>query len=83
MCVLCAKSLWSCPTLCNPKNYSLPGSSLHLCPWDSPGGNTAVGCHFLLQGMFPVLGSNLCLLCLLHWQAGVYHQHHLESIYII
>ena len=23
-----------------------------LCPWDSPGKNTAVGCHFLLQGIF-------------------------------
>ena len=24
-----------------------------LCPWDSPGNNTGVGCHFLLQGIFP------------------------------
>ena len=24
-----------------------------LCPWDSPGKNTGVGCHFLLQGIFP------------------------------
>ena len=23
-----------------------------LCPWDSPGKNTGVGCHFLLQGIF-------------------------------
>ena len=23
----------------------------HLCPWDSPGKNTGVGCHFLLQCM--------------------------------
>ena len=41
-----------------------------LCPWDSLGKNTGVGCHFLLQGIFPTQGSNLCLLCLLHWQAG-------------
>ena len=41
-----------------------------LCPWDSPGKNTAVGCHFFLRGIFPTQGSNLCLLCLLHWQAG-------------
>src|SRR5574340_697992 len=34
-----------------------------LCPWDSPGKNTGVGCYFLLQGIFQ--GSNLCLL---HWQ---------------
>ena len=24
-----------------------------LCPWDSPGKNTRVGCHFFLQGIFP------------------------------
>ena len=27
--VLCAKSLQSCPTLCNPMDYSLLGSSVH------------------------------------------------------
>ena len=32
--------------------------------------NTAVGCHFLLQGIFPTQGSNPCVLSLLHWQAG-------------
>ena len=39
-----------------------------LCPWDSPGKNTGVGCHALLQGIFQ--GSNLSLLCLLLYQAG-------------
>jgi len=29
-----------------------------LYPWDSPGKNTAVGCHALLQGIFPTQGSN-------------------------
>ena len=29
-----------------------------LCPWDSPGKNTRVGCHSLLQGTFPTQGSN-------------------------
>ena len=29
-----------------------------------------MGCHFLLQGIFPNRGLNLCLLHLLHWQAG-------------
>ena len=29
-----------------------------------------MGCHFLLQGIFPTQGSNLHLLCLLHWQVG-------------
>ena len=36
-----------CPTLCNPVDSSPPGSH----PWDSPGKNTGVGCHFLLQRM--------------------------------
>ena len=36
-----------------------------LCPWNSAGKNTGVGCHFLFQGIFPTQGSNLCLLCLL------------------
>jgi len=33
-----------------------------LCPWDSPGKNTGVGCHFLLQGIFSTQGSNPGLL---------------------
>ena len=41
-----------------------------LCPWDSPGKNTGVGCRALLQGIFPTQGSNPRLLCLLHWQEG-------------
>ena len=40
-----------------------------LCPWDYPGKNNGPSCHFLLQGIFPTQGSNLCLLRLLHWQA--------------
>ena len=43
-----AKSLQSCPTLCDPIDGSPP--RLHH-PWDSPGKNTGVGCHFLLQRM--------------------------------
>ena len=38
-----------------------------LCPWNSPGKNTGEGCHFLLQGIFLIQGSNRCLL---HWQAN-------------
>ena len=41
-----------------------------LCPWDSPGKHTGVGCHFLLQGIFPTQGLNPSLLRLLHWQVG-------------
>ena len=33
-----------------------------LCPWNSPGKNTKVGCHVLLQGIFPNQGSNPGLL---------------------
>ena len=33
-----------------------------LCPWDSLGKNTGVGCHFLLQEIFPTQGLNLRLL---------------------
>ena len=42
-----AKSLQSCPTLCDPIDSSPPGSPVP----DSPGKNTGVGCHFLLQCM--------------------------------
>ena len=33
-----------------------------LCPWDFAGRNTGLGCHFLLQGIFPTQGLNLHLL---------------------
>ena len=65
ICKMCARSLQSCPTLCDPMDCSLPGSSVHR---DSPGKNTGVGCYALLQKIFPTQGSNPCLLCLLHWK---------------
>ena len=43
-----AKSLQSCLTLCDPIDGSPPRLPR---PWDSPGKNTGVGCHFLLQCM--------------------------------
>ena len=49
----------SSPTLCNPVDCSLPGSSVH---GNSPGKNTGVGSHSLLLGIFPTQGSNLGLL---------------------
>ena len=52
---VCAKSLHSYPTLCNPINYGLQGSSVH---GDSPGKNTEVGYHALLQEIFPNQCSN-------------------------
>ena len=39
-----------------------------LCPWNFPGKNTGVSCHFLLQGIFPTQRSNPRLSCLLCWQ---------------
>ena len=50
----------SCPTVCNPMDCTLPGSSMGFSRK-----NAAVGCHFPLQGIFPGQGSNPCLL---HWQ---------------
>ena len=51
-----AKSFQSRPTLCDRL----------LCPWDSPGKNTGVGCHALFHGIFPTQGLNPHLLRLLH-----------------
>ena len=50
MCV-CVLITQSCLTLCNPMDCSLPHSSC-------PGKNTGVGCHALLQGIFPTQGLN-------------------------
>ena len=61
-CVCASGRAWSCLTVCHPMDCSLPG---FLCPGDSPGKNTGVGCHSLLQWIFPTQGSNLCLW---HWQ---------------
>ena len=46
-----AKSLQSCPTLCDPMDCWLWQPTRLLRPWDSPGKNTGAGCHFLLQCM--------------------------------
>ena len=54
-----AQSL-SCVRLCNPTRL--------LCPWNFPGKDTGVGCHFLLQGIFPRSNPNL-----LHEQVGSSH----------
>ena len=59
-----AKSFQSCPTLCNPVDCQAPLS----IRFSRQG--YGVGCHALLQGIFPTQGSNPCLLSLLHWQSG-------------
>jgi len=63
----CAKLLQSMSDSLQP--YGLGPAKL-LCPWDSPGKNSGVGCHALLQGIFTTQGSNPRLLYLLHWQAS-------------
>ena len=63
----------SCPTLCNPLDCSPPGSSVH---GDSPGQNSGVGCHFLLQGIVPTQGWNPGLL---HCRQILYHLSHQGS----
>ena len=50
-----------------PHHCSLPDSSVY---GDSPGKNTGVGCHSFLQGIFPIQGSNSCLL---HCRQILYH----------
>ena len=47
-----------CPTLCDPMDCSLSGSSVH----DSPDKNTVVNSHSLLQGLFLTQESNPGLL---------------------
>ena len=57
-----AKSLQSCPTLCDPIDIWQP--TRFPRPWDSPGKNTGVGCHFLLQCMKVKSESEVTQLCL-------------------
>ena len=57
------KETWKCWSL----------SRVQLLPCRSPGGKTAVGCHALLQGIFPTQGSNMGLL---HHMQILYHLSH-------
>ena len=60
-----------CPTLATPWTYSLPVST-----WNSPGKNTGVGYHSLLQGIFLIQGWNPGLL---HWKGILCHLSHQGS----
>ena len=53
-------------------------TSIFLCPWDFPGKNTGVGCHFLLQEIFPTQGLNSGLP---HCRQTLYHLSQWESHY--
>ena len=62
-----------CPVISGASNslwsHGLQPAGL-LCPWKCLGKNAGVGCHALLQRIFLTQGSNLNLLCLLHWKEG-------------
>ena len=66
--------------LCNPMDCSSWGAHRLLGPWNFPGKNTVVDCHFLLLGIFLTQGSNLRLLHLLYWQADSLPLHHLGRL---
>ena len=57
---------------CHVRLFATLWMVAHQAPvsWDFTGKNTGRGCSGLLQGIFLTQGSNLCLLRLLHWQAG-------------
>ena len=61
-----------CSTLCDHMNPRL------LCTWNSPGKNTGVGCHSLLQGIFLTQGSNPGLM---HCRQTLYSLSHNAQIY--
>ena len=54
--------LFRCSVVSNSSLPHQPYPNRLLCPWEFPGKNTGVGCHFLLQRIFPTHGLNLCLL---------------------
>ena len=58
MTVTCCVAVLSCLVMSDSlRPHELQPARL-LCPWNSPGKNTGVGCHALLQGIFPTQGSN-------------------------
>ena len=62
----------ACAVLSRVQLFETPWSVAYQVPlsMDFQDKNTRVGCHFLLQRLFPAQESKLCLLSLLHWQAG-------------
>ena len=66
-----------CLNFCDPMDCSPPGSSVH---GDSPGKNTGMDCHALLQEIFPTQGSNPGFL---HCRCILYHLSHQGSPWIL
>ena len=73
-------NITSCVHASSVGSSSLPPYVLQparlLCPWDFPGKNTGVSCHFFLQRIFLTQISNPHLLCLLHCRKILYHLSH-------
>ena len=63
-----------CPTLCDPMDYHLPGSSVHGVFFFLIGKNTGVFCHFLLQEISPPR-DRTCISCIscIGWQILYHH----------
>ena len=59
----------NCPILCNPMDCHPPGPSVHEI---FPSKNIGLGCHFLLQGIFPTQRLNPHLM---HWQLDFFFYH--------
>ena len=68
--------LFSCSVMSNSLQPHGTQSTRLLCPWNSPGRSTEVGCHALLQGIFLIQGSNPGLL---HWRWILYYVSHQGS----
>ena len=56
--IMCCAEL-SCSVMSNSLQFCELQPTLLLCPKDFPGKDSRMGCHFLLQGIFPTQGSNL------------------------
>ena len=82
-CICCIECVCVCVSYSVMSDSLLPHGlwpARLLCPWNVPGKNTGMGCHFLLQGIFLTQGLNLCLLlsCIGRWI--LYHWCHLGSL---
>ena len=70
---VCVEYTVSCSVVSDSlRPHGLYASARLLCAWNPPGKNTGVGCHFLLQGIFPTQGLNPGLLGLLHFWKILY-----------